>query len=134
MKQGTKWTGFAVLAGILIAFGLGQARGQEKKSSSYAPVAIQEEFSAVMSRMKAARPEVMKRHNSLLEARYDLAEARSARQAQPLEVGEQRIGCTARARIHEHATIGVGQECVARPECARSGLVDISPVFAECAG
>jgi cytochrome c peroxidase len=74
MKQGTRWSAFAVLAGILIAFGVGHARGQEKKSSSYAPVAIQEEFAAVMSRMKAARPEVMQRQNSLLEARYDLAD------------------------------------------------------------
>jgi hypothetical protein len=32
MKQGAKWTGLAVLAGILFAFGVGHARGQEKKS------------------------------------------------------------------------------------------------------
>jgi hypothetical protein len=56
MKQGAKWTGLAVLGGILIAFGVGHVRGKEKKSSSFAPVAIQEEFSAIMSRMKAARP------------------------------------------------------------------------------
>ncbi len=43
-----------------------------KRTSSYAPVVIHEEFATIMARMKAAKPEVMKRQLALLEQRYDL--------------------------------------------------------------
>jgi cytochrome c peroxidase len=43
-----------------------------KKSSSYAPVAVQEDFNTIMARMKAAKPGIEKRHAALLEERYDL--------------------------------------------------------------
>ena len=43
-----------------------------KGESSYSPVVIKESFDAVMARMKAAKPEIMKRHMDLLGARYDL--------------------------------------------------------------
>jgi cytochrome c peroxidase len=43
------------------------------KPSSYSPVVIREDFSRVMARMKAAKPEVMRRQQALLSARYDLA-------------------------------------------------------------
>ncbi len=45
-----------------------------KKVSSYAPVDIKEDFAATMARMKAAKPEVMKRHMDLLNERYDLSD------------------------------------------------------------
>ena len=41
--------------------------------SSYAPVVIKESFETIMARMKAAKPEVMKRQMDLLSERYDLA-------------------------------------------------------------
>jgi cytochrome c peroxidase len=44
------------------------------KETSYAPVAVTEEFDSVMARMKAARPEVMERQMNLLEERYDLSD------------------------------------------------------------
>jgi cytochrome c peroxidase len=47
-----------------------QEAGQ--KGSSYAPVDITEDFATTMARMKAAKPEVMKRQIDLLNARYDL--------------------------------------------------------------
>ena len=50
------------------------AWGQSEKTSSYSPVAIQESFSTIMSRMKAAKPEVENRQRALLEERYDLAD------------------------------------------------------------
>lgn len=41
--------------------------------SSYSPVVIKESFDTIMGRMKAAKPEVMKRQMDLLGDRYDLA-------------------------------------------------------------
>jgi cytochrome c peroxidase len=45
-----------------------------KKSSSYMPVVIQEDFSSVMKRMTAAKAEIATRHTTLLEERYDLSD------------------------------------------------------------
>jgi len=42
------------------------------KPSSYAPVVIKEDFAAVLTRMKAAKPEIMTRQQELLAMRYDL--------------------------------------------------------------
>ncbi|MBF8278515.1 MAG: cytochrome c [Candidatus Brocadiaceae bacterium] len=49
---------------------------QKKKAvkTSYAPVTITESFEDMMARMKAAKPEVMKRHMDLLNERYDLSD------------------------------------------------------------
>jgi len=44
------------------------------KPTSYAPVVITEDFDSIMARMKAAKPEIMKRHMDLLEERYDLSD------------------------------------------------------------
>lgn len=46
---------------------------QSDRPSSYAPVVIQEDFNAILARMSAAKPEVMKRQMALLEERYDLS-------------------------------------------------------------
>src|SRR5262245_52890139 len=40
--------------------------------TSYAPVDIKEPFSAVVTRLKAAKPEVMRQHQAVLDQRYDL--------------------------------------------------------------
>jgi cytochrome c peroxidase len=44
-----------------------------KKGTSYAPVDLKEDLADVIARMKAAKPDVMKRQMELLKARYDLA-------------------------------------------------------------
>ncbi|HSL05826.1 MAG TPA: hypothetical protein VK901_20100, partial [Nitrospiraceae bacterium] len=44
-----------------------------QKGTSYAPVDLKEDFAAVMARMTAAKPEIMKRQMDLLKERYDLA-------------------------------------------------------------
>lgn len=44
------------------------------RPTSYAPVALTEPFDSVMTRMKEAKPEIMKRHMNLLEERYDLSD------------------------------------------------------------
>src|ERR1700675_4470637 len=64
---------WAVLAaGLLISVPAARSQDNVKKPSSYAPVDIHESFSTVLSRMTAAKPEIMKRHMALLEQRYDL--------------------------------------------------------------
>ena len=54
------------------------AQDTAKKPSSYAPVVIQEDFATTMSRMTAAKPEIMKRQAALLEQRYDLSDRPAA--------------------------------------------------------
>src|SRR6266403_2612417 len=44
------------------------------KGSSYLPVAIGENFTAIMARMKAAKPDIEKRQATLLQERYDLSD------------------------------------------------------------
>jgi cytochrome c peroxidase len=60
----------ALAAGVLLV----HAQDINKKPSSYAPVDIHESFSSILVRMKAAKPEIMKRHMTLLEERYDLSD------------------------------------------------------------
>lgn len=64
-------------AALAVALGAGGClfllRAQSDRPSSYAPVVIQEEFSAIMARMSAAKADVMKRQRALLEERYDLS-------------------------------------------------------------
>ena len=64
----------AVLAtGLILALGALLAQESGKRTSSYSPVVIQEDFAATVSRMSAAKPAIMRRQMDLLEARYDLA-------------------------------------------------------------
>jgi cytochrome c peroxidase len=58
--------------GTIFLFASVYAQGSSKKASSYSPVVITEDFSTIMSRMKAEKPAVMKRHMDLLSERYDL--------------------------------------------------------------
>jgi cytochrome c peroxidase len=46
----------------------------QTRPTSYAPVALTEPFDSVMTRMKAAKPEIMKRQMNLLQERYDLSD------------------------------------------------------------
>src|ERR1019366_4216918 len=65
---------WAVLAaGLLMSVGAARSQDNGKIPSSYAPVDIHESFSTILSRMTAAKPEIMRRHMALLEQRYDLS-------------------------------------------------------------
>ncbi|MCU1260287.1 MAG: cytochrome c Hsc [Bryobacterales bacterium] len=69
MKQSSlKW---AALSGLFIGFGALLAQ-DGNLVASYTPVDIHESFSAVIARMTAAKPEIMRRHTAMLEQRYDL--------------------------------------------------------------
>jgi len=67
-----KWVVLA--AGLLMSVRASRSQDNGKKPSSYAPVDIHESFSAILSRMSAAKPQIMKRHMALLEQRYDLSD------------------------------------------------------------
>lgn len=45
-----------------------------KPPSSYSPVVITEPFDSIMTRMKTAKPDIMKRQMDLLNSRYDLSD------------------------------------------------------------
>jgi len=57
----------------LIAAALGTAHAEETPKSSYSPVVAGEPFTDTVRRMKAAKPQVMKRQMDLLTERYDLS-------------------------------------------------------------
>lgn len=63
----------ALLATASVVGSLSLANAQEtQRTTSYAPVDIKEPFASTMARMKAAKPDVMKKHADLLGTRYDL--------------------------------------------------------------
>ena len=66
---------FAGLAALVFTGALA-ARAQPPggKPSSYSSTVVTEDFSSIMARMKAAKPEINARQSALLEQRYDLAD------------------------------------------------------------
>ncbi|MCC2653020.1 MAG: hsc, partial [Microvirga sp.] len=63
----------ALTAGLLICVSAVRSQDNSKIPSSYMTVDIHESFSTILSRMTAAKPEIIKRHMALLEQRYDLS-------------------------------------------------------------
>jgi cytochrome c peroxidase len=63
----------AILITTFFAVNKTYAREGEMKMPSYAPVVVKEDFSSIMSRMKAEKLKVMDRQMSLLKVRYDLS-------------------------------------------------------------
>jgi cytochrome c peroxidase len=70
-RQSIILSGAALLLSVAAAV---LAQMPQEKRSSYSPVVITEDFATVLSRMKAAKPEIMKRQMDLLDERYDLAD------------------------------------------------------------
>jgi cytochrome c peroxidase len=68
LYRGAAWLGLGLTLGLSAAYAQASS-----KPSSYSPVVIREEFASVMARMKAAKADVMRRQQTLLGARYDLA-------------------------------------------------------------
>ena len=69
-----KYFGLVIAVLLLVIMSISTfAQSPSKKESSYSPVVIKESFEAIIARMKAAKPEVMKRHMNLLSERYDLS-------------------------------------------------------------
>jgi cytochrome c peroxidase len=61
----------AIVGGIAARGGI--AYGQGGKPTSYTPVVINESFESVMNRLRGEKAEVMRKQQSLLNERYDLA-------------------------------------------------------------
>ena len=73
MLEKAKWIGLTGVFLVLIVLAISTfAQTPLKGESSYSAVVIKESFEAIMARMKAAKPAVMKRHMDLLAERYDL--------------------------------------------------------------
>jgi cytochrome c peroxidase len=73
MLKKAKWIGLTGVFLVLIVLSISTfAQAPLKGESSYSGVVIKESFEAIMARMKAAKPAVMKRHMDLLGERYDL--------------------------------------------------------------
>lgn len=73
--------GLALTAGALLRVGAqdggppsrpASSRSPDRGATSYAPVAIEEKFPEIFRRLSAEKPQVMKRAQQELEARYDL--------------------------------------------------------------
>ena len=74
MSKRTKYLGLAIMALLMMIVSISTfAQSPLKGESSYSPVVIKESFEAIMTRMKAAKPEVMQRQTGLLNERYDLS-------------------------------------------------------------
>ncbi len=64
-----------LVATILVAaLAAPSTRAVAQTATSYAPVAVKEDFQKTMARMKAAKPDVMRRQAALLAERYDLSD------------------------------------------------------------
>ncbi|MEQ8170084.1 MAG: cytochrome B6 [Candidatus Eremiobacterota bacterium] len=63
-----------LLFSIILVFVFLAVSYAEEVNSSYSPVVIKEDFTTTMERMKAEKPEVMKKHMELLNQRYDLSD------------------------------------------------------------
>jgi cytochrome c peroxidase len=73
MLKKAKWIGLTGVFLVLIVLAISTfAQPPLRGETSYSPVVIKEGFEAIMARMKAAKPGVMKRHMDLLSERYDL--------------------------------------------------------------
>ena len=74
MTKKARYFGLATLVLLIIIVGISTfAQSPLRGESSYSPVVIKESFESIMTRMKAAKPQIMKRQMDLLHERYDLS-------------------------------------------------------------
>jgi cytochrome c peroxidase len=77
MRYRRPWTmGFAIVLTIASTAGA-FAQSADKPVTSFMPVVPAEEFTALMERMKKAKPDIMKRQRDLLDQRYDLSDRKA---------------------------------------------------------
>ena len=76
-RQGLLWgvlgAGIAVM-GVAYAQEAAKRADTEKRETSYAPVVVKESIAEIAAKMKAAKPDIDKRHKDLLNTRYDLSD------------------------------------------------------------
>jgi cytochrome c peroxidase len=71
LKRKSVWVLPAIVS-LSLAFHVAHAQDQGK--TSYMKVDITEQFASIMARMKAAKPDIERRHSELLSERYDLSD------------------------------------------------------------
>jgi len=105
--------------------------------SSYSPVVITASFDSIMARMKAAKPEVTKRHMDLLSERYDLNNRPAAGEAmsrgKPIQEGVrvkppqgmtwERLGAMSPEEIREKDLFPAGFFPLPHPNHPEGGMV-----------
>ncbi len=110
---------------------------QARRPSSYLRVAIEEDFSSILNRMRAAKPEVMKRQMALLEERYDLsnrpAQGVTMSRGKPIQAGVrvklpsgvtwEQLASMAPQRIKEKDLWPAGFYPLPHPNHAEGGMV-----------
>jgi cytochrome c peroxidase len=128
-----------IAAVLLCLSSFTRALAQEagKKGSSYAPVDIKEDFATTMARMKAAKPEVMKRQLDLLNERYDLSNSpakgvtmshgkpiqEGVRVKLPKEITWEKLAETSPEEIREKGLFPKGFLPLPHPNHAEGGMV-----------
>jgi cytochrome c peroxidase len=95
-QQSKRWlpiviTAALTLTGVVVALAQAPESHTSEQPSSYMPVDIHESFSSILSRMSAAKPQIMKRQMALLNERYDLsnrpAQGVTMARRKPIRVG-----------------------------------------------
>jgi cytochrome c peroxidase len=121
----------------ILILGVVYAQGSSKKVSSYFPVVTTEDFSAIMNRMKAEKPAIMKRHVDLLNERYDLgnrpAKGVTMSRGKPVQEGTraklpkgmtwERLGAMAPEEIREKDLFPAGFFPLPHPNHPEGGMV-----------
>jgi len=74
MKEISTMMRRALIVLLISHVSLGTTFAGDMVKSSYSPIVINESFEKTMTRMKAAKPDVMKRQMDLLDERYDLSD------------------------------------------------------------
>jgi cytochrome c peroxidase len=134
--QRKKWLWLFTLVTIFIIPSV-YAQGPSKTVSSYSPVVITEDFSAIMSRMRAEKTAVMKRHMDLLNERYDLtnrpAKAVTMSRGKPIQEGVrvrlpkgmtwERLGAISPEEIREKDLFPAGFFPLPHPNHPEGGMV-----------
>src|SRR5947199_2291845 len=139
MKSVSNWLGalLGTLAVIVLVFGVPYAQEPKQKGTSYSPVDIKEDFATIMARMKAAKPEVMKRQMDLLHERYDLANRpaknvtmsrgkpvqESIRARLPQGMTWEKLQAMSPEEVHEKVVFAAGFFPLPHPNHAEGGIV-----------
>ena len=74
IPKSCKYLTAVLAASTILATGLVSSAGADQ-ATSYAPIAIKEEFAKTKKRMEGDKKKIEKRHNKLLEERYDLSDS-----------------------------------------------------------
>ena len=133
--RGASIVALALLGAGLAAPAHGQRAGEQP--NSYSPVVIEEPFEAILSRMKAAKSEVMRRQQTLLEQRYDLADRPASgvtmTKGKPVQGGVrarlarnvswEQLGATSPAEIREKNLFPAGFMALPHPHHQEGGMV-----------